>query len=173
MSILTKEHFAQLQKEIHAENVAKGWWDNERSIDTFTNLFHSELSEAMEGDRKGLMDDHLPNYEMFWVELGDFVIRVLDFLGGANWSWMWNNYCFPSYFMRCRDTVLAELHSSVADFHREGKFDALERAVRLCFWHSTLRGVDLLSIINEKRLYNSTRKDHTRDARAAEGGKRY
>jgi NTP pyrophosphatase (non-canonical NTP hydrolase) len=38
----------------------------------------SELIEAMEGDRKGLMDDKLPHRSMLEVELADAVIRILD-----------------------------------------------------------------------------------------------
>lgn len=39
---------------------------------------HSELSEALEGWRKNLMDDHLPNRKMIEVELADCIIRILD-----------------------------------------------------------------------------------------------
>ena len=42
----------------------------------------SELAEAMEGDRKDLMDDHLPHRKMLEVELADAVIRILDMSGG-------------------------------------------------------------------------------------------
>ena len=44
-------------------------------------LSHSEISEAMEGHRKGLMDDHLPHRTMFEVELADAVIRMSDLAG--------------------------------------------------------------------------------------------
>lgn len=44
-------------------------------------LIHSEISEAMEGERKGLMDDHLPNRPMAEVELADAVIRIGDYCG--------------------------------------------------------------------------------------------
>lgn len=44
-------------------------------------LMHSELSEAMEGERKGLMDDHLPNRPMAEVEMADAVIRIMDYCG--------------------------------------------------------------------------------------------
>ena len=44
-------------------------------------LAHSELSEAMEGDRKKLMDDKLPHRPMIEVELGDAVIRICDLAG--------------------------------------------------------------------------------------------
>lgn len=44
-------------------------------------LMHSELSEAMEGIRKNLMDDKLPHRKMAEVELADAMIRILDFAG--------------------------------------------------------------------------------------------
>jgi len=44
-------------------------------------LIHSELSEAMEGERKNLMDDHLHNRPMAEVEMADAVIRIMDYCG--------------------------------------------------------------------------------------------
>ena len=44
-------------------------------------LIHSEVSEAMEGDRKNLMDDKLPHRKMIEVELADVLIRVADLSG--------------------------------------------------------------------------------------------
>ena len=41
----------------------------------------SELGEAMEGVRKGRMDDHLPQYTMLGCELADTVIRCMDLAG--------------------------------------------------------------------------------------------
>lgn len=53
-------------------------------------LCHSELSEALEGHRKDLMDDKLPHRKMAEVELADCIIRIFDLacgfgfdLGGA------------------------------------------------------------------------------------------
>lgn len=47
-------------------------------------LSHSELSEAMEGHRKGLMDDKLPHRTMLEVELSDCIIRICDLAGALN-----------------------------------------------------------------------------------------
>lgn len=44
-------------------------------------LGHSELSEAMEGHRKGLQDDKLPHRPMLEVELADALIRIADLAG--------------------------------------------------------------------------------------------
>jgi hypothetical protein len=44
-------------------------------------LVHSEVSEALEGHRKGLMDDKLPHRSMLEVELADAVIRIADLAG--------------------------------------------------------------------------------------------
>lgn len=44
-------------------------------------LIHSEASEALEGHRKSLQDDKLPQFKMITVELADVVIRVLDLAG--------------------------------------------------------------------------------------------
>lgn len=49
-------------------------------------LCHSELSEALEGDRKNLMDDHLPHRQMAEVELADAVIRIFDLAGAMGYD---------------------------------------------------------------------------------------
>ena len=47
-------------------------------------LIHSEVSEMMEGLRKGNNDDHLPNRPMFDVEAADVLIRLADLCGARN-----------------------------------------------------------------------------------------
>ena len=44
-------------------------------------LMVSEIAEAMEGERKDLMDDKLPHRRMAEVELADAVIRIADYCG--------------------------------------------------------------------------------------------
>lgn len=68
----------QMQARIHQQNREMGWWDNPREMGTLLCLVHSEISEAMEGERKGLMDDHLPHRPMLEVELADAMIRIMD-----------------------------------------------------------------------------------------------
>ena len=67
-------------------NIAKecGWWEEttEKDIPRLLMLCVSELAEAMEGDRKDLIDDHLPHRKMIEVELADCLIRIFDMAGG-------------------------------------------------------------------------------------------
>lgn len=68
----------QLAKEIHENNVEKGFYEEPRVFGERVALMHSELSEALEADRKGLMDDKLTNRTGVEVELADCIIRILD-----------------------------------------------------------------------------------------------
>lgn len=67
---------------------AAGWWSNldgtpkDRNKGEMIALMHSELSEALEGARKGKMDEHLPDRSSEEVELADAVIRIFDYAGG-------------------------------------------------------------------------------------------
>ncbi|MGY3822827.1 hypothetical protein [Acinetobacter haemolyticus] len=87
----------QLIKLIHEQNVNAGWWTDlvtgadlrsengepaKRNVPEMLCLIHSEISEAMEGYRKNLMDDKLPHRSMLEVELADAVIRICDMAGG-------------------------------------------------------------------------------------------
>lgn len=42
-------------------------------------LMHSELSEALEGVRKGKPDDHIPQFSAEAAELADTVIRIFHY----------------------------------------------------------------------------------------------
>lgn len=76
-----KECVNILVEVCHGNAVKSGWHDKPREFGTFISLIHSELSEALEGDRKGLKDDHLPSRDMAEVELADAVIRIADLAG--------------------------------------------------------------------------------------------
>lgn len=59
---------------IHAINVMNGFYEKKVSRSEFIALTHSELSEALEADRKGDEDN-------FKEEIADVVIRILDRCG--------------------------------------------------------------------------------------------
>ena len=76
----------ELAVEIHQNNVDAGWWDKPREKGTLLMLVVSEIAEAMEGERKDLMDDHLPHRKMAEVELADALIRILDYAGAFGYD---------------------------------------------------------------------------------------
>lgn len=67
-----------IQDKIKDVNVQCGWYNKPRSFGDGITLIHSEISEALEGGRKGLKDDHLPEREQAEVEFADAIIRILD-----------------------------------------------------------------------------------------------
>lgn len=76
-----------LSRTIFDINKAAGWWTDlktgqstheTRNVGEVLMLIVSEVAEAMEADRKGLMDDKLPHRSGLEVELADAVIRIFD-----------------------------------------------------------------------------------------------
>lgn len=88
----------------HGRSLASGWWTHHQTGTDLVELInepdtplaellagalvaqklcliHSEVSEGMEGHRKGLMDDKLPTRPMIEVELADAMIRIADLAG--------------------------------------------------------------------------------------------
>ena len=88
------EGAAQLLSNVcHGVASECGWWKDpktgesmkgKRNVGEMICLVHSEISEAMEGHRKNLMDDKLPHRSMLEVELADSVIRIADLAGALN-----------------------------------------------------------------------------------------
>lgn len=88
MSDQRAQSITNLSRSIHQANVEAGWYSDpttgqpiERNDGEIIALIHSEVSEALEGVRKDLMDDHLPHRKMVEVELADTIIRILDYAG--------------------------------------------------------------------------------------------
>ena len=82
-----------LRDVAHNNAVRGGWWHDpqtgeaiERNSGEIFALMHSEISEAMEGNRKGLMDKHLPHRINEEVELADLIIRVMDYAGAKGFD---------------------------------------------------------------------------------------
>lgn len=109
MQINIKDAANFLTAVCHGASAAAGWWVMSDEGETFDLkriinnpqtplerrlakalvaeklcLGHSEISEAMEGHRKGLMDDKLPHRPMIEVELADAMIRISDLAGALN-----------------------------------------------------------------------------------------
>lgn len=98
-------------KEIHENAKAKGFWDKERNLGEMLMLIVSEVSEAMEADRKAHYSDwvdmlppfmtNIPDDEFkkiferevkntFEDELADAVIRILDLSHSRNIDLEWH-----------------------------------------------------------------------------------
>lgn len=78
-----------LTSACHNRSHNAGWWHDlntgeklRRNVPELLCLIHSEISEALEGFRKNLMDDKLKHRPMLEVELADAVIRIFDAAGG-------------------------------------------------------------------------------------------
>lgn len=76
----------EIQLDCYEASFLSGWWDGLDPkafgvVPTKLCLIHSEISEAMEGHRKGLMDDKLPHRPAIEVELADAIIRIADLAG--------------------------------------------------------------------------------------------
>ena len=83
-----KNSINYLRDVCYSASFDAGWHTNietgellERNKGEMIALIHSEVSEALEGERKGLMDDHLPNRQMAEVEMADAIIRIMDYCG--------------------------------------------------------------------------------------------
>lgn len=83
---------AALQKYCHDQAREAGWWPeldlrraglDDRTISQKLLLIVTEIAEATEGHRQGLMDDKIPHRTMFEMELSDAVIRILDLAGAT------------------------------------------------------------------------------------------
>lgn len=79
---------ARLTYACHGASFSAGWYHDpktgelrEVNIGEKLMLVVSEIGEAMEADRKSLMDDHLKHRPGVEVELADAVIRIFDLAG--------------------------------------------------------------------------------------------
>ncbi|WP_227440991.1 hypothetical protein [Methylobacterium sp. W2] len=106
----------------HGASRAAGWWHDTKTGELYEltpaivaqklMLIVSEVSEAMEGHRKSLMDDKLPHRPMMEVELADAMIRIADLagrlgfdLGGAVAEKMAFNAVRPDHKLEARQAA--------------------------------------------------------------------
>lgn len=174
-------NYNQLAREIHNDNVQAGWWDNpDRCIDECLMLVVTELAEAVEGERKNLMDDHLPHRKMAEVELADTMIRVLDLVGKleitieedfAHFEMLAAQSIGKKYLHIVSEVVF--LSNEIGFQNKECIANAFTEVVALIVNLSEHLGYDLEGAIEEKRAYNKNRLDHKRENRAKENGKKF
>ena len=172
----------QYAHDIHQQNVQVGWWDNPKEcIHQKMQLISTEIAEATEGERKDLMDDHLPHRKMGEVELADALIRTLDL--GAKLK------CTHTITSPKRNPLVRKAYSigkqhlgltvALADwamiFHlndviSSDSYSVLVNSIIKC---AELNSYNIFDAMDEKILYNKTRQDHSRAKRKQEGGKTF
>lgn len=181
--------FNKKAKEIFEQNKAVGWWDDpDRCIWSTLQLVITEVAEATEGYRKDLMDDHLPHRKMEEVELADTLIRLLDLGGRCQWEYNETERYEAITFKTLVETNAAHHYSIVylvlklgdAIGDQRGNYKLSDpltsihysRVIDYILAYSESRDFDIVAAMEEKLKYNTTRKDHKRENRAKEGGKK-
>lgn len=181
---------------VHEAN-AKWWIDIktgeplQRNVGELLMLCVSELSEALEGHRKDLMDDKLLHRKMFEVELADCFIRLLDIAGGFGLDLekqdedKVNHGPIGDYAWDTTDRNVAEGLLLITreltrayDSYVTSRDDKLSRGdVRYIidgiFELARLTDCDLLGAYEEKMAYNAVRADHKVENRLKADGKKY
>ena len=175
----------------HVHELNRIWWYEEGSTVKLERVFGelmqlalSEVAEAMEGFRKNLMDDHLPQYPMLWTELADGVIRILDSAGAYEWNIEYGKIDFlisPAHpnvaarLLNLSDLIIRTAHSCIEKDSRQWLTGNL-------IWHfidqsfdiATTNGCpDFWQVVYDKLVYNRSRADHSYAARALPNGKKF
>lgn len=171
-------------KRIYEQNKAVGWWDDpNRCLFECLQLISTEVAEATEGERKDLMDDHLPHRKMGEVELADALIRTLDLGGriGAKYA--------PRHTLTGEEldgirkmsvgkrhlainTQIVELVDTVEEGSGRTNRDYSELVDVILFVAASF-GYDVMAAMREKLEYNKQRADHKRENRAKAHGKKF
>lgn len=183
----------KLSREIYAQNKKVGWWDNkDQCVFEKLQLVSTEIAEATEGERKGLMDDHLTHRKMGEVELADALIRVLDLAGHMEWSFV--DGAGPHYFVDKANGIgkqhlglnmaLSALVTAMIfekclkqqvgseNGHYDVRF-AYSRLVTSIIYCASINSYDIFAAVEQKLIYNTKRLDHKRENRADAGGKKF
>ena len=173
---------------VHAAN--EKWWRDldtgepiERDDGELFALMASELSEALEGERKNLDDDKLVQFKMAGVEMADFVIRILDYTGRRGIKLTDEiadaRYRFPWVMVSStsnRANLIWSMHRSLVNAFEYGK---LMQSGQFSFLISDARlycetfGYPFDAAYEAKMAYNAIRADHTHEARKLADGKKF
>lgn len=142
-------------------------------------LIVSEIAEAMEGHRKNLMDDHLPQFKMLDVEMADTFIRTLD---QATRDKITIDVNLNDHIFNVTDTDdecegLLLLVDCVISWYWEGSHyeesAVVDYLISSIFKYCEKFNINLLPIVEAKLAYNLNRADHKRENMNAEGGKKF
>lgn len=168
----------KLSKEIHENIVKVGWWDNPNLCPyQCFQMISTEIAEATEGERRDLMDDHLPHRKMGEVELADALIRVLDLGGRYGWQHL---YCMPIFRQKIKSIAGRHLVCNAnlmalaeAFYFNDDCNIAYSMVIDILVHTAEWMNYDIFGALFEKLEYNKTRPDHKREQRAKKHGKKY
>lgn len=169
-------NYNRYAKKIYEWNKTVGWWDDpNRCLYQTLQLVSTEIAEATEGERKDLMDDHIPHRKMGEVELADALIRILDF--GEHLNILYKTG-YPSNVWCFEDNTIGMQHLGInagvielayvygrhphSDMTRN--YSMLIESIQKV---ADNQGYDLEGATKDKMLYNTTRIDHTREYRGS------
>jgi hypothetical protein len=178
----------------HEDAVAAGWWKNIKTGEVLPfhagqkfNLVHSELSEALEADRKKLRDDKLPHRSGVEVELGDALIRLFDTAGKLGYDLEEDFHSLathPLEFFTGADfhDQLAAIHADInvawasytlnAGNSPDTRF-AMQTAIARILNLGEFLDIDIPGATAEKYAFNRVRPDHKIENRLGIHGKDY
>ena len=192
-----------LRDETHKNN--QKWWHDlktgqpiQRSYRNLLALVHSELSEALEGERKNLFDDKLPDRKMAEVEMADATIRLLDYAGGfgldldktlkshsginrsatsldtfvTKWTPRTTDRGEWIFFLHSRVNSIGN-HNPTNDVDKDVAAATVAIAILEIIRYCQACGYDLHGAYVEKTAYNLTRADHSHAERLKENGKKF
>lgn len=151
------------QELAHKTATDAGWYRDpetgapkERNFGEVLALMHSELSEALEADRKGLKDDKLPHRDGREVEFADCMIRIFDTAAA-------------------RGRSVPEAVMAVAELLRGYSIEDVRLALVVFRVLETAQdlGLDVAGAVVEKNRFNAQRADHKLENRRQAGGKAY
>jgi NTP pyrophosphatase (non-canonical NTP hydrolase) len=123
-----------LAKEIHENAKSKGFFDSEKNIGEMLCLIHSEVSEALEADRKNKYYSNIEDSKKWFIQG----------LADANYGASFNS----------TESFKNEFLNSVKDTFEDELADVIIRVLDLC----AFKGIDIESHIKAKMRYNSTRE---------------
>lgn len=182
---INEMNYYELAKEVHANAVAKGFWDKAMSIRHYLMLVICELAEAIEADREGRTASipegiesfpdkaFIPSFKSYIKdtvedELADAVIRLLDIWVEA----------FPNEEMHVtaaymvEKQTLTEVASMVSEYLLDKEIYSflevnllcgnrlkvcMDRAIDMLYSYAKNKGIDLDRHILLKMRYNATR----------------
>lgn len=163
----TQEDLAELERSVNSivaicHKMNAHWWidpatgedlrKNPLIVATKIALIHSELSEALEGDRKDLMDDKLPHRKAFDTELVDGIIRIGDLAGAKGYP-------------------VGEAIRAIGNL--PSKAVSLALGLRSIAQLAGGMGLEIGAITAEKSAFNLVRADHKFENRVKPNGKKY